>query len=117
MFREFKHVRQEPGGQRRWFEAPEIEFVVWLDQVGGQTGFQLIYQLSGKECALTWRRGLGFNHSRVDSGDILFSKQTPLLIADGAVPWGGIEDLCQKHASSLEVEFRELVLGRLAERR
>ncbi len=117
VFREFKSVRQEPRGRRRWFESSAIELVLWLDDSGISTGFQLIYQLDGRECALTWRRDFGFAHSRVDSGDHLLGKQTPLLISDGAVPWAQVTDLFAQSAPSLEPELRDFILVRLCDRR
>ena len=117
MFREFKAVRQEPRGRRRLFEAPEIDLFVWLDEAGVQTGFQLIYRLKDGERALTWRKGSGFSHSRIDSGSAgPFSKQTPILQPDGVIPWSHVEDLFRRYASSLDPDLRDLILARLAAR-
>jgi hypothetical protein len=112
-FREFKWVRQEPHGRRRWFESPEIELVVWFDDAGTLTGFQLHYGTF----ALTWRLEKGFSHSRVDSGDRLGNKMTPLLIPHGDVPWEQIETLFVRNADTLETELREFILSHLAARR
>ena len=118
VFREFKAVRQEPGGRRRWFEAAEMEFVIWLDAAGAWTGFQLIYQQGDGERALTWRRGVGFSHSRIDAGESEALKNlSPILVPDGVVPWARIEELFRRHADSLEDDVREFVLSRLTERR
>lgn len=117
MFREFKHVRQEPGLRRRWFEAREADLVIWYDPAGAETGFQLIYASPGGDRALTWRRGLGFTHSRVDSGeDSPLKNLTPILLADGAIPWGQVEDLFKRNSASLEPDLRNLVSARLQAR-
>lgn len=115
-FREFKAVRQEPRGHRRWFEASDIELVVWHDDHGRHAGFQLLYQQEHEERALTWLPATGFAHSRVDSGDELTKKQSPILIPDGAVPWEFIVDRFQRHAGSLEPDLRDFVLTRLRAR-
>ena len=116
-FREFKSVRQEPGLQRRWFEASDIELVVWYDQAGARTGFQLIYWPGDGERALTWRDRHGFNHSRVDSGSCSpFSNLTPILQPDGAVPWPLVEELFRRRAASLEADLRDHILARLQAR-
>ncbi len=112
-FREFKGVRQEPRGRRRWFEGSGIELVVWFDDSGTLTGFQLLYDAR----ALTWRPSMGFSHSRVDSGPSLGQKQTPLLLPAGDVPWSDVEDLFQRNADSLEPDLREFILHQLARRR
>ena len=116
-FREFQFVRQEPGLQRRWFEATDIELVVWYDQAGARTGFQLIYWPGDGERALTWRDCQGFNHSRVDSGSCSpFSNLTPILQPDGAVPWALVEELFRRRAASLEADLRDHILARLQAR-
>ncbi len=113
-FRENKQVRQEPGSMRRWFEAPDIELVVWYDRAAIQTGFQLIYWLPDGERALTWRKGSGFNHFRVDAGDDSpFKNLSPILHADGAVPWPHLEELFRQRAGSLEADLRDHILSRL----
>jgi hypothetical protein len=116
-FKEFKSVRQEPHGYRRWFEGADLELVVWHDETGARTGFQLLYPVADGERALTWHPAKGFAHSRVDSGDHLLRKETPILIADGMVPWQQVEDLFQQNAASLDPDLREFVLGRLKDRR
>jgi hypothetical protein len=114
MLREFKDVRQVPGSRRRWFEAPDLELVVWYDHAGIQTGFQLIYWPNDGERALTWRNGAGFYHSRVDTGDDSpFKNQTPILQADGVVPWPHLEELFRQRAESLDAELRLHILERL----
>lgn len=117
-FREFKGVRQEPNGRRRWFEAAQMELVVWLEAGEALAGFQLIYATPDGERALTWRRGAGFSPSRVDAGDSEVTKNlSPILVPDGSVPWAQIEERFRAQAHSLEPEVREFVLGRLADRR
>lgn len=117
MFREFKGVRQEPGGRRRWFEAEDLELVLWLGARGEPAGFQLLYALPDGERALTWRRGRGFAHSRVDDGETRLTKMTPILVADGTVPWFEVETRFRQHAGSLEPGVAALVLAHLQRRR
>ncbi len=117
-FRENKDVRQEPGRKRRWFDAPDIELVVWYDSAVPQTEFQMIYRLPDGERALTWRNRGGFNHCRVDQGDESpFKNKTPILYPDGAVPWSYLEELFRQRAESLEPDLRQHILGRLLDRR
>lgn len=117
MFREFKGVRQEPGGRRRWFESTELELVLWLDDRSALSGFQLLYSLPDGDRALTWRAEGGFAHSRVDDGEGRRMKMTPLLIADGIVPWEEVERRFRSQAGSLEAGLAEFVLTRLRARR
>jgi hypothetical protein len=117
LFREFKHVRQEPGRRRRWFEAPEATLIVWYDFTGVATGFQILLQLEEGERALTWRLGAGFSYSRVDSGDESpFKNLAPILRVDRAIPWAEVEARFLRHAASLETDLLDLVQTRLSVR-
>ncbi len=117
MFNEFKGVRQERAGRRRWFEAEDLELVLWLEARDEPIGFQLLYSRADGDRALTWRKESGFAHSRIDDGEGGRVKQTPILMADGAVPWDEIERRFRAHAGSLDEEIATLVLTRLRARR
>ena len=117
LLREFKNVRQEPGSRRRWFDATDLELIVWYDSAGTQTGFQLIYWLPDGERALTWRNSAGFKNCRVDTGDASpLKNMSPVLQADGVVPWSYLEELFRQRAESLEPSLCEHVQTRLQAR-
>lgn len=84
---EIRNVRQVPGeGFRRWFTDPSHDLVVWYPEEGSHQidGFQFSYDKEGDEHALTWTRERGFEHHRIDAGDVPFSnKMSPVLVADG----------------------------------
>ena len=85
--REIVAVRQDPQEPpRRWFWSNIGDLMVWLDEDGVPTGFQLSYDKDRAERVLTWKPESGFLHTAVDDGesDVGFRhKATPLLIADG----------------------------------
>ena len=113
MLAENHRVRQEPGHRRRWFEHDGLELIVWLDAQAAVEGFQLCRDGH----ALTWRRGSGFAHARIDEGDDGPLKNlTPILIPNGAVPWAEVTEEFRSCSDSLEAGLRQLVLGRLAAR-
>ncbi|MBI2206988.1 MAG: hypothetical protein HYU41_24405 [Candidatus Rokubacteria bacterium] len=85
---EVQDVRQVPGEpRRRWFESPDFDLVVWWDASGAPEAFQLCYDKTGAEHALTWHPGSGTEHAAVDTGDRvgLGHKRAPTLVADGHV--------------------------------
>ena len=87
MLHEVPIVRQIPGeSRRRWFTDSDMDLTVWLDNRGRINGFQLCYDKSRLERALTWTLTSGFTHQRVDDGEGRPGryKGTPILIADGA---------------------------------
>jgi hypothetical protein len=79
-------------------------------------GFQLCYQSEEwQEHALTWREGSGFSHARVDTGDTRPDKNlTPILVADGAVPWERLRRDFAEDSAHLEPALREFIATRLA---
>jgi len=105
-----------PGqGLRRWFEGEHSELVVWY-QPDAKTveGFQILYQLQGRERALTWREGEGFEHSQVesDSGSP-FKNLTPILLPNGTIPWPQVLAEFAEDSAALEPELRDFVRRRL----
>lgn len=118
MLSEFPLVKQEKGGgRRRWFQDGDMELIVWFGATEQPEGFQICYPGTGqREHALTWRTGLGFNHARVDTGDTRPDKNmTPILVADGAVPWEMLRQDFAARSAGLEPALREFVMTRLAE--
>lgn len=85
MLREIKDVRQigdEP--HRRWFTDEHFDLVIWEEEAE-IVGFQLCYDKSHGERAVTWRLESGFSHNAVDTGEDRSGryKGTPILVADG----------------------------------
>ena len=118
MLHEIKNVRQERGaGRRRWFESDGFDVVVWLNRGGHVTGFQFCYDLGDGDHALTWRKGSGFAHSSIDTGDDSpLANRSPVLQPDGEVPWTGIERLFRERSATMEPALRQLIHDRLAQR-
>lgn len=94
-----------------------MELIVWLDAAGTPEGFQICYPgASRREHALTWRVRDGFAHNRVDSGDTRPDKNmSPILVADGEVPWELLDREFRERSARLEPALRDFVLARLGE--
>ncbi len=116
MFTEIRHVRQEPGaGRRRWFEADDLDLVVWFDAAGEIAGFQLCFDVPEGPRAATWRPGYGFAFSRVDAGDDHpLRNETPVLEPAAAVPLPDLARRFAARAAGLEAPLRAFVAARLA---
>jgi hypothetical protein len=104
MLHEVQNARQVPGeGFRRWFTDPNFDLIVWYGEDQSVEGFQLCYDKSVKERALTWKRGKGFLHEKVDDGEVpLAAKMTPILLPDGHFDARGIG--AQFLAASVEMD-------------
>ncbi len=86
MFYEVRKVRQHDGEQqRRWFTCETADLYVWTDS-SGISAFELCYNKLVDEHVLTWRRGQGMKHARIDDGEQnIFQKRTPIAGKDGAL--------------------------------
>ena len=110
--RELADTRQIAGEpRRRWFNAPDLDLIVWLDERETPIGFQLCYDKQRFERALTWREGRGYDHAAVDSGEAGYAnyKRTPILVADGAFDSARISALFSEASIELPEPIREFV--------
>jgi hypothetical protein len=121
MLVEYRNVRQVGGeGYRRWFSDDYFDLIVWYEgnrhSHRGISGFQLCYDRSGYERALTWQRGRGFSHEKVDTGEggRIGPKSTPILVADGLFDASAIAGRFREASRGIDAEIVELVLDRLA---
>jgi len=118
VLREVVQVRQIAGeNRRRWFSSTGMDLVVWYDSGGNATAFQLCYDKTHRERALTWQAGQrGVVHSAVDDGESLsFNyKATPILVPQAE--WQPAQVLAdfQQAAGELPPDLLRLVSGQLA---
>jgi hypothetical protein len=112
MLSEIKDSRQiENEGPRRWFTDEYFDLIVWYEKKGkAVAGFQLCYDRGYKERALTWRRGEGFNHERIDDGELPGRmKMTPVLVPDGVFDHTSIAERFHRSSGQIDPEIRDLV--------
>lgn len=111
MLQEFPN--RQPEG-RRWFGDDFFDLIVWFDPQGVIVGFQLCYDVSVDEHALTWHEKTGFGHQRVDDGEFHRPfKATPILVADGPFDSAAIWRLFKERSSSIDEQVARFVLGKI----
>jgi hypothetical protein len=110
MLREIRNVSQnEKGVLRRWFSDDYFDLIVWTDQDGLPIGFQLAYDLDGRERALTYLRG-AYRHAKVDGGEeAATSHKAPILVTDGIFDTRRILDRFLAAADGMDKEIRDYV--------
>ncbi len=87
MLSELNRVPQERRGFRRWFADEELDLIVWYSESGEINGFQLCYDLSGRERAFTWRPNTGLTHAAIDKGDQSpLADRAPILVYEPIAP-------------------------------
>ena len=117
MLSEIRNPRQIPAeGFRRWFTDEYFDLIVWYNKSGRLIGFQLCYDKDQRERALTWTLAHGFQHDRVDSGEIPgHSKMTPIIVADGAFDAGKVAKRFREASTGIEPGIASFVSARLSD--
>ncbi|MDQ7778101.1 MAG: hypothetical protein RDV41_00120 [Planctomycetota bacterium] len=116
MLAEVTKVRQIPGEpERRWFSDDLYDLFVWFSKEGTIVGFQLCYDKGHKEKALTWTSDRGFSHLKVDSGDVGWSRMTPILVPDGVFDTGRVLAEFKRVSRNIEAGIADFVIARLGE--
>ena len=99
---------------RRWYQDEYFDLYVWHDAAGSPTGFQLCYDRSRNEGAITWDKLGSFGHDQVDDGERdPFSSMTPILRPDGTPPYFRICDRFLAASTDCPQEIRDFVIDRL----
>jgi hypothetical protein len=90
---------------------------VWCDAAGAPVAFQLCYDKTRGEHALTWRPGTGFEHTAVDDGesDDFKWKGTPILVPDGALDVRRLRERFVRASAAVPPEIVGFVDSRLRE--
>ena len=116
LLRELPDTRQVDGEpKRRWFSSLDLDLIVWLDDSDAPTGFQLCYDKSHGERALTWHAGRGFDHMAVDDGEQnpAQHKSTPILVADGELDCTRVKRMFVDASREVPADLRALVTAAL----
>jgi len=104
MLYEIIKIKQEKGEPFcRWFTDKYFDLFVWYNKDKSIYGFQLCYDKSGSEKAVTWKVDSNrFNHTKVDNGESPARiKQTPILLPDGEFRKMDILNLFLEHSIDL----------------
>lgn len=117
MLKELPCVRQDDSGFRRWFNDDYFDLIVWYEDDRQTTkGFQLCYDVGGREHCLTWLREKGFSHNRMDGGTGIWNR-TPILQPDGSFPGAEISERFACEAATIESAVAGMVRDKLEEYR
>jgi len=94
-----------------------MDLVVWLGEDESIQGFQLAYDKTRFEHALTWRSGSGFQHNRIDDGEGQpgHYKATPILVPDGEFSALEIANRFRKSALRIDEAVSQFVYLKIVE--
>ena len=114
--RELPATRQVDGEpRRRWFSSPDLDLILWFGDDERPLGFQLCYDKTRGERALTWHADRGYEHAAVDDGEATPTphKSTPILVADGVFDRERVVDIFLRTSTGVPQELRDFVAERL----
>lgn len=118
MLIEASNVRQTPGdgARRRWFSDGQMDLIIWYGHASDIIGFQLCYESAHASKAITWQEGRGYLHCGIDDGEGRdgASKQTPILVSDGAVEKDAVLAAFKAASVGIESAVRAFVVDKLA---
>jgi hypothetical protein len=117
MLQEIYVAQKEEGVFRRWFESEYFELIVWYSLTDKTiSGFQLCYERFGNEHSLTWQRGFGYSHNRIDDGRSSYKHpSTPILAMDGHFPAADILVKFVDECGSIDEAVSRIVTGKIVE--
>ena len=119
MLREHTDVRQIEGEpRRRWFSDDRFDLIVWFNENDEIIGFQLCYDKSRYERALTWFKHTGYMYHRVDDGEhtiAMIRKATPILVSDGRFDHKKIASLFKEQSTEIEEKIFQFVYEKISQ--
>lgn len=119
MLYEIRNVRQiKNEGKRRWFTDLNYDLIVWYDMEKQDeiVGFQLCYDKESVEKALTWRKGKGYSHNKIDSGEQRESvKRSPVLMPDGIFNKKDVLKKFEKAAQNIDPDTKDFIFHLIKE--
>ena len=114
MLKESCSTKHPAKSTRRWFSDDYFDLIVWIDQGGAISGFQLCYDKYKKERALTWTQINGYSHERIDDGESNPSKNlSPILVPDGVCPTKEIIERFILESTGIETRLQSFIVDKL----
>jgi hypothetical protein len=108
MLEELPNTKQLAGEpQRRWFSSNYFDLIVWFDVSQVIIGFQLCYDKDREEKALEWRKAMGYQHYKVQTGEeAKFKlKASPVLVIDGPINIKRIQERFSQDGNGIDKEM------------
>jgi hypothetical protein len=113
---ELKDVQKKGEAFRRVFEDDLFDLFIWYDHRHKNIiMFQLSYDKTMDERALTWVKSKGFTHLKVDDPSFVGFKYSPILVKDGVFGKSRIYQEFFNRSSGLEKDLRDFVLNKITE--
>jgi len=114
MLKEYPTQQHRGEQKRRWFSNHYFDLIVWQNDQSEITKFQLCYDKTGKERALTWTKGRGFDHNLIDEGEASpLKNQSPILLKDGLFHASEVLKIFIADSELIEQQVRSFIIEKL----
>ncbi len=115
MLYEQRDVKQNEGEQfRRVFIDDYFDLYVWFSDKAEPVGFQLCYEKTFNERALTFVNG-NYSHTGIENGDNCLAGGIPLLMADGEFGKKEILERFIVESRNIDEVIRKYVIEKIVE--
>ncbi len=101
------------GYRRRWYQSDTMDLYTWQTDLGRFVGFQLAYDRGAEQRAITWLRGRGYFHARIDEDSRGLVATTPFLVPIDGFDVSRVHSEFRQSASELDRDVVLLVSRRL----
>lgn len=117
MMYQITNAKEFDGDKKiRWFSDDYMDLVIWLGPSDSIVSFQLVYDRQKNPHALSWKKGKGYLHERVDDGELPGRmKMTPVLMHDGPFKKGAIAGEFSNRSREMDPDVADFVYRRLQE--
>jgi hypothetical protein len=119
LLREVKASQRKGERHRRWFSNADFDLIVWFEPLDTIAGFELCYDRSAVERALSWSATHGYRHWRVDTGEAsgYMHSMTPIMERDDVTrfPKDRVVAAFVGAAAAIDPMVRSFVIQRLRE--
>ncbi|HET7157618.1 MAG TPA: hypothetical protein VFI62_01385 [Burkholderiales bacterium] len=115
MLREIANVKQNSANlRRRWLRDDYFDIFIWQTPAGEFTSLQLCYDLPAYERVMVWRKGKGYSHHGIDSGEqVPLANRSPIMVADGVLPLETVIQEFNARSGELEPALKQFIDERL----
>ncbi len=117
MLREIINIRQTAGDDfKQWFTDDIYwDLFIWTNKSGELSGFQLCYDKTINEHALSWFKDRFYKHSRIGTGRHGQNSMSPILVANGLFNKQDIADKFLQDSKILNKKIIEFIYKKIVE--
>lgn len=109
-------LNRDNDKRKRWFQNDYFDLFTWQDNSGNITSFQLCYDRLWNEHVICWDCKNGFEHFRVDDGEVSPCKNmSPIFIKEGIFPYHEVMSQFVQSSQQINEDIRVFIIQKMDE--